>query len=190
LLAAGLTVALAAADKPADPLAIGGSAPAFTLEDQNSKSVSLSDYKGKTVVLEWINKDCPFVVRHHKAKTMETLAQKYKGNDVVWLAINSTHNANNEINKKTVEEFALSYPVLNDSKGDVGHAYDAKTTPHMYIIDKDGKLVYKGAIDSDPSGKDEKRVNHVATALDELLAGKPVSTPETKPYGCSVKYGK
>ena len=121
---------------------------------------------------------------------MENLADKYKSKDVVWLAINSSSSATNEIDKKTVETFSLSYPVLNDSAGSVGRAYGAKTTPHMFIIDKEGKLAYKGGIDNDPQGTKANRTNYVAQALDELLAGKPVSTPETKPYGCSVKYAK
>ena len=179
-----------AADTAADTAAIGATAPAFTLDNSDGKPVSLADYKGKTVVLEWINKDCPFVQRHHAAKTMENLADKYKSKDVVWLAINSSSSATNEIDKKTVETFSLSYPVLNDSAGSVGRAYGAKTTPHMFIIDKEGKLAYKGGIDNDPQGTKANRTNYVAQALDELLAGKPVSTPETKPYGCSVKYAK
>ncbi len=179
-----------AADTAADTAAIGAAAPAFTLDNSDGKPVSLADYKGKTVVLEWINKDCPFVQRHHAAKTMENLADKYKSKDVVWLAINSSSSATNDIDKKTVETFSLNYPVLNDSAGSVGRAYGAKTTPHMFIIDKEGKLAYKGGIDNDPQGTKANRTNYVAQALDELLAGKPVSTPETKPYGCSVKYAK
>jgi peroxiredoxin len=168
----------------------GQQAPAFTLQDQNGKQVSLADYAGKTVVLEWFNAQCPFVQRHYKEGTMQSLATKYAGDNVVWLAINSTSNATPAQDKKWVDRHNLSYPILGDSKGQVGQAYGAKTTPHMFIIDKSGKVVYDGAIDNDPDGDNASRVNYVQKALDETLAGSSVSTPETKPYGCGVKYGK
>jgi peroxiredoxin len=168
----------------------GEQAPGFTLQDQNGKQVSLADFAGKTVVLEWFNPQCPFVKRHYKEGTMQSLATKYAGDNVVWLAINSTSNATAAQDKQWVDQHHLSYPILDDSKGKVGQAYGAKTTPHMFVIDKSGKVVYDGAIDNDPDGEKADRVNYVQKALDETLAGNSVSTPETKPYGCGVKYGK
>jgi peroxiredoxin len=168
---------------------IGASAPAFSLQDQDGKTVSLSDFAGKIVVLEWVNPQCPFVQRHYAAKTMITLANNYAGKGVVWIAINSTHTADNAENKSWVSQNSLSYPILNDSNGAVGKAYGSKSTPDMFIIDQSGKLVYEGAIDNDPDGdKGTDRINYVAKALDEILACKSVSTPQTKSYGCSVKY--
>ncbi|MGC9453400.1 MAG: thioredoxin family protein [Phycisphaerae bacterium] len=163
-------------------------APDFTLQDQDGNEVSLSDYDGHIVVLEWINWDCPFVQRHYEAGTMKTLAEEYADDGVVWLAINSTHYATQAKDREWIEQYDLPYPILHDPDGEVGHAYDAKTTPHMYIIDRDGGLVYEGAIDDDPRGNKDEPVNYVRKALDELLAGEDVSTPGTRPYGCTVKY--
>jgi peroxiredoxin len=169
--------------------AIGAPAPQFSLQDQNGKTVSLSDFAGKTVVLEWVNPECPFVQRHYAAKTMITLATDYAGKGVVWIAINSTHTADNAENKSWVAHNNLTYPILNDSTGEVGKSYGSKSTPDMFIIDQTGKLVYDGGIDNDPAGdKGADRVNYVQKALDEILAGKPVSIPQTQSYGCSVKY--
>lgn len=195
--AALLAVALAfsssfAADDKAKAAKVGEMAPDFSLQDQDGKTHKLSDLKGKVVVLEWFNQGCPYVVRHHKAKTMTSTADKYKGQDVVWLAINTTGKSA-EDNKTSAEAWGIDYPILNDTTTAVAQQYGAKTTPHMYVIDKDGKLVYNGAIDDDSSAdgaKGDKATNYVAKALDEVLAGKPVSTPETKPYGCGVKYKK
>lgn len=174
-------------------LNIGDKAPAFTLKDQSGKDVSLSDYAGKIVVLEWFNEGCPFVVKHYRAGHMNKLAAKYAGQGVVWLRINSTHSATPESNAKIAKEWKIEGPILQDSDGEVGHDYGATNTPHMFIIDKEGKLVYRGAIDSDSSADTAKidgATNYVAKALDELLAGKSVSQPETKAYGCTVKYAK
>lgn len=173
-----------------DGVHIGAPAPDFTLEDQDGKKVSLSDFSGKIVVLEWFNFDCPFVQRHHKAGTMAKLAEKYEGKDVVWLGINSTHYATQADNKKYQKEWNLGYPILADNSGKVGKMYDAKTTPHMYIIDNNGKLVYNGGIDDDPQGESETASNYVETALNELVADTPVKVAESKPYGCSVKYAE
>ena len=160
----------------------------FSLEDHNGNVVKLEDHKDKIVVLEWINPGCPFVVRHYKAKTFATLAEKYKDKDVVWLAIDSSHFTTNDKNKAWAEKHDLSYAILNDASGEVGKAYGAKTTPHMFIV-KDGMVVYNGAIDDDPRGKKgDDAINYVDKALQELLAGSAVSTPKTKPYGCGVKY--
>jgi len=167
-------------------------APQFTLKNYDGKEVSLSDCAGKIVVLEWFNYECPFVVYHYeKPKTMASLAAKYKDKDVVWLAVNSTKHLTTEKNKAFAEEHKLGYPILDDRAGKVGRAYSAKTTPHMFIIDTEGKIVYDGAIDNSPMGrKKEDAVDYVDTALAALTAGKAVSTAKTKPYGCSVKYAR
>lgn len=169
--------------------AVGAQAPNFTLEDQTGKKVSLTDFAGKIVVLEWINPDCPFVQRHANAKTMYTLAEKYGAHNVVWLGINSTNYADCATNAKWIASNQLPYSVLDDHTGEVGHLYGARTTPHMFVIDASGKLVYEGGIDDDPGGsKGPATVNYVDRALGELTSGKAVSTPQSKPYGCSVKY--
>lgn len=170
---------------------VGAPAPTFTLEDQNGRPVSLSDFAGKIVVLEWVNPDCPFVQRHYRAGTMKRLAEKYQSKGVVWLAINSTHYMDKEDNRRWIEKYKLPYPILDDHAGRVGRLYGAKTTPHMFIIDTSGKLVYRGGIDDDPRGtKNGGALNYVERALDELLTGKPVSISQSKPYGCSVKYAE
>ncbi len=170
--------------------AVGATAPAFALQDENGKTVNLSDYAGKIVVLEWTNPECPFVKRHYKEKTMSTLAEQYKAKDVAWLAINSTGGSVNATNKAWVGQNSLSFPILNDSTGAVGHAYGAKSTPHMFVINKGGKLAYAGAIDNDNDGSmaPSARTNYVKNALDELIAGTAVVNPETKSYGCGVHY--
>jgi len=174
-----------------DGVAVGNRAPAFTLTDSAGNRVSLSDYSGKVVVLEWVNPDCPFVQRHNKAGTMKDLATKYGARGVVWLAVNSTNYMDAAASAKFKAANDLPYPILVDRSGEVGHLYGARTTPHMYIIDGGGRLAYIGAIDDDPRGnKDGPVTNYVAAALDQVLAGKPVATAETKPYGCSVKYRK
>lgn len=189
LLALG-ALSIARAQGAGKAVQIGETAPNFSLQDQDGKTVSLSDFKGKIVVLEWFNDNCPFAKRHYEQfNTMNTLAEKYQPKDVVWLAINSTSGKNNDTNKKAFSEWKLNHPILNDSDKTVAKEYGAKSTPHMFIIDKDGKLVYSGAIDNDPEGtKTEGKVNYVDKALTELLNGQPVSEPRTKQYGCGVKY--
>jgi peroxiredoxin len=169
---------------------VGDTAPDFTLPDTTGSEVSLSDFEDQIVVLEWLNPDCPFVQRHYKAGTMKSLATKYGEDGVVWLTINSTHYMNAEANAKFKKDNDLPYTILVDQSGEVGRLYGAKTTPHMYIIDADGKLVYVGAIDDDPRGSSNSPTDYVAAALDEVTAGEAVTTAETKPYGCSVKYKK
>jgi len=169
-----------------------GKAPAFTLKDADGKDVSLSDFAGKVVVLEWANYDCPFVKAHYndETHTMKDLSKKYKDQGVVWLTINSTHYATAEAVKVWAsEQQIVNQTLLLDPDGTVGHKYHAKTTPHMFVIDKQGQIVYQGAIDNAPRGsKVDEYVNYVDQALSEVLAGKAVSVPDTKPYGCSVKY--
>jgi len=181
------TVIEAPAEEAAEPAA---PAFAFTLKDQDGKDVSLSDFAGEIVVLEWVNPDCPFVQRHYQAGTMKSLAEKYADKGVVWLSINSTNYINVEKNAQWVKERKLPYRVLDDHEGKVGRMFAAATTPHMFILDEAGELVYQGAIDDDIGGTKADRINYVQKALDELLAGKPVSQPKTKPYGCTVKYAK
>ena len=170
-------------------------APDFKLTDTAGKEVQLSKLKGKIVVLEWTNPDCPFVKPHYKegVETTKKLAKKYAKQNVVWLTINSSHFTTAADNKKWAQDLDLKQAVLTDQDGKVGKAYGAKTTPHIFIVDKDGKIAYQGAIDNAPRGKkpaDGKVVNYADQALSELVAGKPVSVPKTKPYGCSVKYAK
>ena len=172
---------------------IGEAAPAFTLHDITGKSHSLADYAGKTVVLEWINPDCPFVQRHYNLDTMTNLASKNK--DVVWLAIATGNTADAENLKTFAQKESIGYPILLDADGATGKAYGAKRTPQMYIIAKDGKLAYNGGIDNQEVGEPnaplkEGTVNYVEKALGEIAAGTPVSQSETKAYGCTVKYKK
>jgi hypothetical protein len=176
--------------------AAGHAAPAFTVTDLAGKPANLADYRGKTVVLEWHNFGCPFVQKHYRSGNMQALQKRYS-NDVVWLAVNSTNKSAwdyTEPAKLTTQlkEFgAAPARYLMDEPGTMGLAYGAKTTPHMYIIDGSGKLVYNGAIDDKRStSMDDVKTarNYVAAALDEIKAGKSVSTPSTTPYGCSVHY--
>src|SRR4030042_3355791 len=169
-------------------------APEFTLKNYNNKEVKLADYKGKIIVLEWFNYECPFVKYHYeKASTMKNLAARYKDKNVVWLTINSTSHQETSKNKEFAEKNKILYPILDDSPGVIGKAYKAKPTPHIFIINAKGNIVYNGAIDNAPLGKvpeNEKLINYVDKALEELIAGKEGSTGTTKPYGCSVKYRK
>lgn len=169
-------------------------APDFTLKNYDGSEVKLADYKGKIVVLEWFNYECPFSrYNHEKTTAVNDLVNKYKDKNIVWLAVNSTGHLEIAKNKEFAEQFKVSYPILDDSAGTTGKAYGAKTTPHIFIIDTAGNIAYEGALDNAPLGKvpeGEKLVNYVDKALEELTAGKTVSTATTKPYGCSVKYGK
>lgn len=165
-------------------------APDFTLTNYDDKPISLSDYKGKIVVLKWFNYECPFVQHHYeKAKTMIELANQYNDKNVVWLVINSTGHLTTEKNKEFVKKYKIGYPILDDRSGKMGRAYGARTTPHMFIIDTKGGIAYAGAIDNSPPGrKKEGVINYVDKALAELTTGKVVSIPNTEPDGCSVKY--
>ena len=172
-------------------------APGFTLKDSFEKEYSLSDFEGKIIVLEWINFECPFVKKHYNSNNMQNLQEKYAEHSVVWLALCSSAEgkqgnfSNDEINNRSKKLKAKYLAYLIDEDGKVGKMYGAKTTPHMYIIDKKGKLVYAGAIDDKPStdiDDIETAKNYVSSALDELLDSKNVSTQSSTPYGCSVKY--
>lgn len=176
---------------------VGKSAPDFTLKDLDGKEYKLSALKGKTVVLEWFNPGCPFVKASHSKGSLKDTAGKQIKNGVVWLAVNSGAQGKQgygvEANREGVKTFAMSYPVLLDESGDVGRTYGATNTPHIMVIDSKGVLAYRGAIDNSPDGEGEsptggKLVNYADAALADLAAGRPVATPETKAYGCSVKY--
>jgi peroxiredoxin len=179
--------ALAAAEASGEAK-VGQPAPSFSLKDESGKVHSLSQYKGKVVVLEWTNPECPFVQRHYQANTMANTLQGFDPKQVVWLAVDSTSTHSAGTAKAWKQEKGFGYPVLLDTDGATGHAYGAKTTPHMYVIDAQGVLRYAGAIDSDPRGSEKSPTNHVKTAVDAVLGGKPVPASTTKPYGCSVKY--
>jgi peroxiredoxin len=173
-----------------DTLSSGIRAPAFGLKSFDGKTVKLSDYRGKIVVLEWFNMECPFSLYHYETKnTMAELAKKYKSKNVVWFAVNSTNHTTPAANKTFAEKYKLAFPILDDRSGKVGRAYGAKTTPHIFIINPRGRIVYDGAIDNAPMGKTkEDAVNYVDNVLAELTAGKDISIKNTKPYGCTVKY--
>ena len=189
--------ALVAAGLPLFAAKVGDPAPAFTATDSNGKTVSLSDYKGKFVVLEWHNNGCPFVLKHYKSGNMQKLQKDATAKGVVWLVIVSSapgkqgYVTGAEANASMTEKNAVPTATLLDPEGVVGHAYDAKTTPQMFVIDPKGILLYNGAIDDKPTA-DLADVatakNYLSQALSEALAGKPVSEPTTKPYGCTVKY--
>lgn len=180
-----------------NPLEIGSTAPNFTLNCVGGKPHSLSDYQGKIVVLEWTNPNCPYVVRVYKTdKIIPELQQKYKEKGVIWMTINSTHPEHKdylppEKLKEIYAEWQAEYThYLMDPDGKVGRMYGAKTTPHIFIINAEGKLVYNGALDDDPRGQKSKdqKVNYVDLALEALLNGKEITVPLSQPYGCTVKY--
>jgi hypothetical protein len=176
---------------------IGQPAPNFTLQGADDHPHSLADYKGKFVVLEWTNPDCPFVHKFYDSGTMQKMQKDETTKGVVWLRINS--GAPGHEGYQTVTQMA-SYVLNNnvsatesllDPTGKVGHMYGARTTPHMFVINDKGILVYAGGIDNQPSTDPadiSTATNYVTTALDEAMAGKPVKTPTARPYGCSVKY--
>ena len=176
---------------------VGKRAPAFTLADTAGQKRSLTEFKGRYVVLEWFNHDCPFTRKHYKSGNMQRLQQTYTDKGVVWLSINSSapgkqgHLTPEQANTLTKDKGAAPTAVLLDPSGKVGRLYGAKTTPHLFIINPEGVVIYTGAIDDTPSADPAdipKATNYVQRALDEALAGKPVSIPQTRSYGCSVKY--
>ena len=194
LIAAALAFAVPAVAAPV----VGKAAPDFSVTDANGKTQSLSAYKGKTVVLEWNNPECPFVGKHYGAKNMQEQQAAAASQGVVWLTVNSAatgkqgHLDGARANAYLAKVGGKEAAYLLDGDGKVGHAYDAKTTPHMYVIDKDGVLRYMGGIDSIASTDKEdipKATQYVRQALAEIKDGKAVSVPTSEPYGCSVKYG-
>ena len=182
---------------PAHAATVGAPAPDFTLENVASGTVRLSQYLGKTVVLEWVNPECPYVRKHYGSANMQRLQKDATARGVVWLAINSTRAGHAEYKAPAAmagwmkQMNGAATATLLDPKGEAGKAYGARTTPHMYIVDPKGVLAYAGGID-DKRSTDPEDVktakNYVRAALDELLAGKAVSQASTQPYGCSVKY--
>ena len=198
LRAAGLVGALALVPAAARAQAtVGQPAPAFSAPDQTGSTRSLDAYKGKWVVLEWVNHECPFVKKHYGSGNMQRAQKAATAKGAVWLSVNSSAPGKQGAmdgklaTSLTSEKHAKPTAVLLDPQGAVGRAYGAKTTPHMFVIDPKGTIVYAGAIDDKPS-TDPADVpaakNFVLAALDEAMAGKPVSVASTQPYGCSVKY--
>jgi peroxiredoxin len=178
--------------------AVGQPAPAFSAVDTAGKTVSLADFKGKTVVLEWVNPGCPYVKKHYDSANMQATQKSAAAKGAVWLAINSTHAGASDYLQPAAmagwmkDKGASATATLMDADGKVGRAYGARTTPHMYVIDPQGKLVYVGAIDSKPTANPadvKTATNYVNQAVAEVTAGKPVSQAVTQAYGCSVKYG-
>jgi peroxiredoxin len=176
---------------------VGKQAPDFALTDTNGKTHHLSDYKGKYIVLEWYQPDCPFVRKHYNSGNMQALQKEYATKGVVWLSIDSSAAGQEgnyppaELNQIAVKSGAARTALLLDADGKVGHLYGAKTTPDMYIINPQGVLVYQGAIDDKPSTDlaDVKTAkNYVKSALNAVMGGQTVATASTRPYGCSVKY--
>ncbi len=176
---------------------VGKAAPVFTVKTAKGTEVSLADYKDKVVVLEWLNFECPFVKKHYSSKNMQNLQAAYAEKGVVWLSVNSSAEGKQgyleaaKLLEKATSEGSKSTEILVDTDGKIGKAYDAKVTPHMMIIGKDGKIAYSGAIDSSPSVKADDVATAektFANALDAVLAGKEVTNATNKPYGCGVKY--
>jgi peroxiredoxin len=199
-LAASLVVftSLLAAGNAALAVAVPGQpAPAFKGTDVNGKPVSLADFKGKYVVLEWNNPSCPFVMKHYDSGNMQALQKRYGADNVAWVAVNSTSDMHSEY--MTPEKLAAWFrqqnaapsAVLVDSKGEIARAYGAKVTPHMFVIDPKGTVVYAGAIDDKRSSNPadvKSATNYVSAALADARNGKPVTTAASNAYGCSIKY--
>ena len=197
LLTALLTLAASAALFAAESPAVGTNAPDFSLTDSKGKTQSVSQYKGKYVVLEWFNPECPFVKKHYGSGNMQKLQQEFTGKGVVWLTIDSSapglegNLTADQANAKMSEWKTKQTALVLDPDGKAGRSYGAKNTPHMFVINPEGKIVYEGAIDSKatPNPSDiANSTNYVKVALEESMGGKPVSNANTKPYGCSVKY--
>lgn len=178
-------------------LKIGEPVPLIDAHTQTGERVNLADYKGKYVVLEWTNELCPFVQKHYKSRNMQTLQKEMSQRDVVWLTVfSSAVGKPGHVDAAAARKFAAdlgtsSTAMLLDESGDIGRAYGASTTPHMYVIDTEGKLAYMGAIDDVPSADPDdipQAQNYVRAALNQALAGEVISVPLSKPYGCSIKY--
>ena len=190
-LACAAAMSIAGAQTP------GAAAPDFTIANAAGKPVKLADYRGKFVVLEWVNPDCPFVQKHYNSQNMQDLQKEWGAKDVVWLSVNSTRQGHYEyrdgakMQQWMASQGGAPNAILIDGTSDAGRAYAAKTTPHMFVISPEGKVLYNGAIDDKRSSNpaDAKKANnYVRAALTEAKAGKPVTVASTTPYGCSVKY--
>ena len=195
---ASLAAAALALASPALAAEVGSPAPDFTLQDLQGKTVRLADLRGKVVVLEWFNPGCPFVRAAHTRGILVGDAARHARDGVVWLAVNSAapgkQGYGEDANRTAAQAFRMAYPVLLDPTGQVGRAYGATNTPGMMVVDREGRLAYRGAIDNSPDGERQAPqggalVDYVSAALEDLAAGRPVRTPETRQYGCSVKYG-
>jgi peroxiredoxin len=175
---------------------VGKPAPDFTGTDINGKTIKLSDYKGKIVVIESYNSDCPFCGNQYKSGAMQELQKNLAAKGVVWLMVDSVNTKNfsyrtpEQARKEWAGEKIAATAWIDDNSGTIGHLYDMKTTPHTFVIAADGTLVYDGAIDNRPSPSGDPRTakNYVRAAVDELLAGRPISISQTRPYGCGVHY--
>lgn len=196
MAAVALLCGLASAPLHAAP-SVGQAAPDFNLTDTHGKTVRLSDYRGSHVVLEWVNPGCPYVRKHYNSANMQGTQKDATAQGVVWLAINSTENASADyLTPAQLEQWMLTQKAsatrtLMDEEGTVGKAYGARTTPHMYIVDPKGRLIYAGGIDSVPSSRIDDiktAVNYVKQGVREALAGQPLASATTRPYGCSIKY--
>ncbi len=176
---------------------VGQPAPDFTATDIQGRTVKLSDYKGKIVVLESYNQDCPFVANQYRSGAMQELQKEATGKGVIWLLVNSvnpkhpSHRSPEKAGAEWEKQKINATAWLDDSSGAVGKAYGMKTTPHMFVINQSGILVYAGAVDDQPSSSHDPHSarNYVREAVTRTLAGEPVPTPQTRPYGCGVKYG-
>lgn len=193
---AGLSLMMAANLTLANP-AVGKTAPDFELVDTNGDNVALSSLKGKTVVLEWTNHQCPYVKKHYSSGNMQALQKEAVADDVVWVSVISSgegkqgYVSDEQANSLSTERGASPTHVLLDSSGDIGKLYRAKTTPHMFIINPEGNVAYMGGIDDIPSADSadiEDANNYVRIALGEMKEGQPISTATSRPYGCSIKY--
>ena len=178
---------------PITEAALGRPAPGFELKDLTGKLHKLSRHKGKTIVLEWFNPDCPFIVNAHEEGPLKEMVARHQAEGVVWIAINSgasgKQGADPRKNVNSTQEWKMRYPILFDPTGDVGGRYGAKTTPHMFVIDQDFILRYEGALDNAPMGKAEgDYTNFVEGAIEAIAEGQPCP-PSTDPYGCGIKYG-
>jgi hypothetical protein len=183
---------------PTTPVEVGQTAPDFTLKDLEGHDVALASYRGKVVVLEWFNPKCPFVNKSHTKGSLKGTAARHIAEGVVWLGVDSSAPGKQGYEPGDIRDgvklFGLTHPILRDDSGAVGRAYGATNTPHMFVVDKGGTVVYAGAIDNSPDGEGESPqegplVNYVDAALADLAAGRAVRTPKTKAYGCGVKYG-
>ncbi len=188
LLAASLLLAAPSTGAASSALPLGEPVGEFTALDENGDEHRLSQYRGKTVVLEWTNPDCPYVQRHYRSGTMKKLAARYGTQGVVWLAVNSTHYNKPEQTREWRRSEGFEYVTLQDPEGTLGRRFGARTTPHMFVIDGKGVLRYAGAIDDDPRGRNDDPRNYVDAGLTSLLRGATVDPSTSKPYGCSVKY--
>lgn len=177
----------------------GDAAPAFTVKNVKGEEVSLAKQKGKVVVLEWVNYECPFVKKHYGSGNIPKLQEKYTGKDVVWITVNSSaegqqgYLAADDLAARSAKEGNKASQIVLDTDGTVGKAYGAKTTPQLVVIDKEGKVAYNGAIDSKATTEAADIASadsYISAALDSVLAGKTVDKAKTQPYGCGVKYAK